>query len=149
MVLPSNSDIWVRLNSTVENKIASFVDHNIFQFFGKERGHVSVQTIINNDCEVTPNTAMLIESLNTILSTVIQGNIINLYMLEICLIVNVCVIIGNNGFFIFEPFDYRPGIANNTTSQLYRLANLDPSIARSINHIRSQREMDKTLPPGR
>ena len=131
----------------MKKKIAALIEHHIFKFFGEERWHVSFQAIVNNDSEMTSNTAMLIEGLNTILSTVIHGNIINLYMLKIRFIVNIGVIIRNDRLIIFEPFYNRPWIANNTTGQLDRLANLEPSVARSIYHEWGKRGMNKSLPP--
>ena len=90
--LPGDSNVGIGLHSTVEKQVASPPYTHIAQLLGEEWRHVSVQPVVHNHCEVAGNDTVLVESFHAVLATVVNSDVVYLYMLVVALVVNVRIV---------------------------------------------------------
>ena len=112
----------------------------------KERRHISVEPAVHDDSEMASDRPELVESLNTVIATVVQGHVVDLKMLILSLGVHVCVLVRQDLLVLAVPADLRPGVADNPACEGDRLPRLDSSISRSVHHERCQRSLHHPLP---
>ena len=79
----------------------------------KERRHISVKPAVHDNSEMASDRPELVERLDTVIATVVQGHVVDLKMLILSLSVHVCVLVRQDLIILPVPADLRPGVADN------------------------------------
>ena len=118
----------------------------MLELLGKEWRHVALQPAVHDQAEVASHGPKLVECLHTVLTAVLQGHVVHLQMLEVCLGVDVGVLVREDLLVVPVPADLGPGVTDHPAGEADGLARLHPPVPRTVHHVGGHGSMDQPLP---